>query len=145
MSNFVDECNVCLRAGDGGAGCVSVRREAHVPLGGPDGGDGGDGGDVWLEADRNLASLIGFRDHPHRLAGNGTHGSGGGKHGKGSAELIVKVPEGTTVLHHQSHEELVRLDHDGDRWLAARAGIGGRGNARFLSNRRRAPMCVTGS
>ncbi len=140
MSNFVDECNICVRAGDGGAGCVSVRREAHVPLGGPDGGDGGDGGDVWLEADRNVASLIGFRDHPHRIASSGTHGSGGGRHGKSGQTLVVKVPEGTTVLDHQSHEELVRLDHHGDRWLAARAGAGGRGNARFLSNRRRAPM-----
>ncbi len=111
-----------------------------MPLGGPDGGDGGSGGDVWLEADRNVASLINFRDHPHRIAGNGSHGSGGGRHGKSAAELIVKVPEGTTVLHHESHEELVRLDHHGDRWLAARAGEGGRGNARFLSNRRRAPM-----
>ncbi|MEL6984762.1 MAG: GTPase ObgE, partial [Actinomycetota bacterium] len=65
-SNFVDECNLCLRAGDGGAGCVSFRREAHVPEGGPDGGDGGHGGSVWLEADRNVASLLAFRDGPGR-------------------------------------------------------------------------------
>ncbi len=139
MSNFVDETNLCTRAGNGGAGCVSVRRESHVPLGGPDGGDGGDGGDVWLEADRNVASLLAFRDHPHRIAGNGTHGSGGGRHGKSSPELVVKVPEGTLVLDHETHEELAQLNNHGDRWRAAAGGEGGRGNARFLSNKRRAP------
>lgn len=140
MSNFVDECNICVRAGDGGAGCVSVRREAHVPLGGPDGGDGGDGGGVWLEADRNVASLLAFRDHPHRIANSGTHGQGSGKHGRSAPDLVVKVPEGTTVLDHETHHELVQLNNHGDRWLAAKAGVGGRGNARFLSNSRRAPM-----
>ncbi|MER3453306.1 MAG: GTPase ObgE, partial [Acidimicrobiia bacterium] len=64
MAAFVDECNICVRGGDGGAGAVSFRREAHVPRGGPDGGDGGRGGDVWLVADRNVASLLAFRDHP---------------------------------------------------------------------------------
>ncbi len=140
VSNFVDECNICTRAGDGGAGCVSTRREAHVPLGGPDGGDGGDGGSVWLEADRNVASLLAFRDHPHRIAGNGTHGSGGGRHGKAAGDLTVKVPEGTTVLDRGNGELMVQLNNHGDRWLAARAGVGGKGNARFLSNKRRAPM-----
>src|SRR4051794_9862287 len=98
MSSFVDECNLNVRGGDGraavvflarpscvdeatrnarggagGAGGVPTRREAHVPKGGPDGGDGGDGGDIWLVADRNVASLIAFRDHPHRRAKNGAH------------------------------------------------------------------------
>ncbi len=140
MSNFVDECNICVRAGDGGAGCVSVRREAHVPRGGPDGGDGGDGGHVWLEADRNVSSLLAFRDHPHRIAGNGTHGQGSGKHGRSAQDLIVAVPEGTVVFDRGTGEELAQLNHHGDRWRGARAGSGGRGNARFLSNRRRAPM-----
>ncbi len=139
MSNFVDECNLSLRAGDGGAGCVSFRREAHVSRGGPDGGDGGDGGSVWLEADRNVASLLAFRDHPHRIAENGTHGQGARRHGKKGADLVVKVPEGTVVLDHQSGEVLVDLANHGDRWLGMPGGSGGRGNARFLSNRRRAP------
>ena len=73
MSGFVDECNLHVRGGDGGAGAVSMRREAHVPKGGPDGGDGGRGGDVWLVADRNVAALLAFRDHPHRRAPSGTH------------------------------------------------------------------------
>ena len=138
MSGFVDECNLNVRGGDGGAGCVSTRREAHVPLGGPDGGDGGSGGDVWLVADRNVASLLSFRDHPHRRATNGAHGSGAKKHGKSGVDKIVHVPEGTSVFD-QSGVLLADLLHQGDRWLGAAGGQGGKGNARFLSNRRRAP------
>ena len=136
--NFVDECNLHIKAGDGGAGAVSFRREAHVPRGGPDGGDGGTGGDVWLVADRNMASLLAFRDHPFRRAGDGTHGQGQRKHGRGGADLVVPVPEGTTVAERDGGV-LVDLVRHGDRWLAAHGGRGGRGNARFLSNRRRAP------
>ena len=139
MSQFVDECGLNVRGGDGGAGAVSFRREAHVPKGGPDGGDGGDGGGVWMEADHNVASLLAFRDHPHRRAGSGTHGSGGKRHGRAAADLVVKVPEGTTVHDHYTGELLADLLNHGDRWLAAEAGQGGRGNAKFLSNRRRAP------
>ncbi len=139
MSNFVDEANLCAHGGDGGAGCVSFRREAHVPRGGPDGGDGGSGGSVWLEADPNVASLLGFRDHPHRIGQNGTHGKGSGKHGKTAPDLIVKVPEGTVVRDHETGEILAELNRGGDRWLAAPGGQGGKGNARFLSNSRRAP------
>jgi GTP-binding protein len=138
MSGFVDECQLNVRGGDGGAGCVSTRREAHVPKGGPDGGDGGDGGDVWLVADRNVASLLAFRDHPHRRAGSGTHGQGKKRHGRRGAELQVAVPEGTEVRDAQG-VLLADLVAAGDRWLAAAGGQGGRGNARFLSNRRRAP------
>ncbi len=139
MSNFVDESNICARGGDGGAGCVSFRREAHVPYGGPDGGDGGDGGDVWLVADRNVASLLSFRDHPHRIATSGSHGQGAKKHGRRGKDVEVRVPVGTSVLDHESGEQLVDLAAAGDRWLAARGGQGGRGNAKFLSNKRRAP------
>ena len=139
MSNFVDECNINVKGGDGGAGCVAFRREAHVAKGGPDGGDGGDGGSIWLVADRNVASLLAFRDHPHRKGDNGSHGSGSNRHGARGRDLEVQVPEGTVVLDHASREPLVDLLHHGDRWLAAQAGEGGRGNARFLSNKRRAP------
>ena len=138
MSAFVDECNLNVRGGDGGAGSVSMRREAHVPKGGPDGGDGGRGGDVWLEADRNVASLLAFRDHPHRRAVSGTHGQGKKKHGAGGDDLIVHVPEGTAIFD-QDDVLLADLVQKGDRWLAAAGGQGGKGNAKFLSNRRRAP------
>ena len=138
MAGFVDECMINVRGGDGGAGAVSTRREAHVPKGGPDGGDGGDGGDVWLVADRNVASLLAFRDHPHRRAASGKHGQGKKRHGSRGADLEVAVPEGpscSTAI----GTVLADLVHAGDRWLAAAGGQGGRGNARFLSNRRRAP------
>jgi GTP-binding protein len=138
VSQFVDECGLHVKGGDGGAGCVSFRREAHTPRGGPDGGDGGTGGSVWLVADRNVASLIAFKDHPHRAAGNGTHGKGKRMHGASGADLLVAVPEGTCVKD-QAGVVLADLVHAGDRWEAAEGGRGGRGNARFLSNRRRAP------
>ena len=138
MSQFVDECGLHVKGGDGGAGAVSFRREAHVPFGGPDGGDGGTGGSVWLVVDRNVSSLIAFRDHPHRAATSGTHGSGQRRHGKSGADLAVPVPEGTSVRDHAG-TVLADLLHPGDRWMAAEGGRGGRGNARFLSNRRRAP------
>ncbi len=139
MSTFIDECNLHVKAGDGGAGCVAFRRESHVAKGGPAGGDGGDGGSVWLVADPNVASLLSFRDHPHRRAANGRHGQGSKRHGAQGKDLIVPLPVGTVVLDHGDREQLIDLSKPGDRWLAAQAGVGGRGNARFLSNSRRAP------
>ncbi len=138
MSNFVDECQLNVRGGDGGAGCVSMRREAHTPMGGPDGGDGGRGWHVWLVADRNVASLLAFRDHPHRRAASGTHGKGKRMHGAGAKDLDVHVPVGTAVLDAEG-SLLADLVNHGDRFLAAEGGRGGQGNARFLSNRMRAP------
>jgi GTP-binding protein len=138
VSGFVDEAQIHVKAGDGGAGAVSFRREAHVSRGGPDGGDGGNGGDVWLVASHNQASLLGFRDHPHRAATGGTHGQGKKKHGASGGDIEVPVPVGTVV---RSADGVVVADlvGPGDRWLAARGGRGGHGNARFLNNRRRAP------
>ncbi|HTW06046.1 MAG TPA: GTPase ObgE [Acidimicrobiales bacterium] len=135
---FVDECQVHVKAGDGGAGAVSFRREAHVAEGGPDGGDGGNGGSVWLVADHNVASLLSFKDHPHRRAQSGAHGSGKAKHGRSGSDLDVPVPVGTVVRSPEGRV-VADLNEAGERWQAARGGQGGRGNARFLSNRRRAP------
>jgi len=139
MSGFVDEAQLNVRGGDGGAGCVSFRREGPVAFGGPNGGDGGKGGDVWLVADRNVASLLAFRDHPHRRAKDGVHGKGKDQHGKRGESLEVAVPEGTIATDLYSGELLADLAHHGDRWLAASGGRGGRGNAKFWSNKRRAP------
>jgi GTP-binding protein len=138
VSTFVDSAQLHAKAGDGGAGCVSFRREAHVAKGGPDGGDGGKGGDVWLEADHNQASLLGFKDHPFRRATDGQHGTSKRQHGARGKEVVVAVPVGTMV-YDADGELLVDLKGPGDRWLAAEGGLGGQGNARFLSNQRRAP------
>ena len=128
-----------MRGGDGGAGCVSTRREAHVAMGGPDGGDGGKGGDVWLVADHNVASLLAYANHPHRRGTDGKHGTSKTMHGSRGTDLIAKVPVGTTVRDLYTGEILADLTRHGDRWLAGAGGRGGKGNARFLSNRLRAP------
>ncbi len=138
MSGFVDEAQLHVKAGDGGAGAVAFRREPFVPQGGPNGGNGGDGGDVWVVADRNVASLLGFRDHPFRRAENGTHGGGNGRHGKDGSDTVVTVPVGT-VISDLDGTVLADLAADGHRWKIAEGGRGGRGNQSFLSNRRRAP------
>jgi GTP-binding protein len=138
VSQFVDECNLHVKAGDGGAGSVSFRREAHVAKGGPDGGDGGSGGDVILVADHNVASLLAFKDRPFRRGGDGTHGMGKRRHGASGDDIVVYVPEGT-VVRDRSGAVVADLLAAGDRFVAAEGGRGGRGNARFLSNRRRAP------
>ncbi|MGH9020433.1 MAG: GTPase ObgE [Acidimicrobiales bacterium] len=138
MPGFVDAAQLHAKGGDGGAGCVSFRREAHVAKGGPDGGDGGDGGDVWLVADANVASLLGFRDQPFRRGGDGRHGTSKRQHGARGADVVVTVPVGT-VVHASDGGVLVDLAGPGDRWRCAEGGAGGAGNARFLSNKRRAP------
>src|SRR5271165_5800514 len=137
MPGFVDEAQLHVKAGDGGAGAVAFRREAHVDRGGPDGGDGGHGGSVWLVA-TNKSSLLAFRDHPHRRGGDGGHGGGKKKHGARGADLEVPVPVGTRARASDG-ALLVDLAGAGDRWLAGEGGRGGRGNASFLTNNRRAP------
>ena len=137
-SGFVDQAQLHVKAGNGGAGAVSFRREAHVPEGGPDGGNGGKGGDVWLVADHNVSSLLQYRDHPHRRAVDGTHGSGKVRHGANGDDVTVMVPVGTVVVALDG-EPVADLARHGDRFLAAEGGRGGRGNASFASARRKAP------
>jgi GTP-binding protein len=138
MPGFVDQAQLHARAGDGGAGAVSWRREAHVDRGGPDGGDGGHGGDVWLVASDNESSLLAFKDHPFRRATDGGHGSGQKRHGARGKDIDVPLPVGT-VVRDRGGEVVADLATAGMRVLGAEGGQGGRGNARFLSNRRRAP------
>ena len=137
-SGFVDEAQLHVKAGNGGAGAVSFRREAHVPEGGPDGGNGGKGGDVWLVADHNMSSLLQFRDHPFRRATDGNHGSGKVRHGASGDDITVTVPVGTMVVS-LAGEVVADLAVSGDRFLCAEGGRGGRGNASFSSARRKAP------
>lgn len=138
MPAFVDQAQLHAKAGNGGAGAVAFRREAHVDRGGPDGGDGGRGGDLWLVATTNQASLLAFRDHPHRRAGDGGHGGGKRRHGARGSDVDVPIPVGT-VVRDADRTVLCDLGVAGSRWLVAEGGRGGAGNARFLSNRRRAP------
>jgi GTP-binding protein len=136
---FVDEIDIFVKAGDGGAGCVSFRREKYVPRGGPDGGDGGDGGSVWLEADRTLATLLDYHYKRHYVAGRGGHGKGGGKHGASGADLVLKVPVGTVVSDRGTGAVLGDLVEHGARVLVVKGPKGGRGNARFATPTNRAP------
>lgn len=138
MAGFIDEAQLHVKAGNGGAGTVSFRREAHVSKGGPDGGDGGRGGDIWLVTSTGSSSLLAFKDHPHRRAGDGAHGRGKGSRGADGPDLEVKVPVGTTVRALDG-TMVCDLSGLGSRALIARGGRGGKGNAKFLSNRRRAP------
>jgi GTP-binding protein len=136
---FIDEIDIQVQGGDGGAGCISFRREKFVPRGGPDGGDGGDGGSVWLEADPALATLLDFHYNRHYKAERGQHGKGANRHGASGEDLILRVPLGTVVVDRESGEELGDLTVPGQRVLAVAGERGGRGNARFVSSVNRAP------
>lgn len=141
---FIDQVRIHVKAGDGGAGCMSFRREAHVPKGGPDGGDGGHGGDVIIQADPNVTSLIDYRFKHHFKAERGTHGKGAKMHGARGEDLILKVPVGTVV--HEVDEDnmlpstfIADLVHPGEQVIVAQGGVGGRGNIHFVTPTRRAP------
>ena len=136
---FIDEIDIYVQGGDGGAGCISFRREKFVPRGGPDGGDGGDGGSVWLEADPALTTLLDFHYKRHYKAPRGTHGKGANRHGASGDDLVLRVPLGTVVTDRESGEELGDLTTRGQRLLAIAGARGGRGNARFASSINRAP------
>ena len=136
---FVDEVKIHVKAGDGGAGCASFRREAHVPKGGPDGGDGGDGGDIVLEADSTLSTLIDFHYRRHFKAERGTHGKGSAREGASGDDMVLKVPKGTLVRDAESGDLIGDLVRDGQRLVVARGGVGGRGNRHFVTSTRRAP------
>jgi GTPase len=136
---FVDEIDVFVKGGDGGAGCVSFRREKYVPYGGPDGGDGGDGGSIWLEADPALTTLLDYHYRRHYHAERGTHGQGSNRHGASGADLILKVPLGTVVTERNTGEPVGEVTAAGQRLLAIRGARGGRGNARFATSTNQAP------
>jgi GTPase len=137
--SFVDECTVHVRGGAGGNGSVSFRREAHVPRGGPDGGDGGQGGDVVLLADHNVTSLIDLHRAPHRRGESGEHGAGMNRTGRDAPDVVVRVPVGTVVRDRDSGQVLADLVREGQRFVAAAGGRGGRGNASFATHQRRIP------
>jgi GTP-binding protein len=136
---FIDEVEIEVKAGDGGNGCCSFRREAHVPHGGPNGGDGGRGGDIVVEATRNVSTLLDHRYQRHYRAERGKGGQGQDKHGRRGLDKLISVPRGTLVLDAKTGETIADLVDDGQQVIAAQGGAGGRGNARFSSPTNRAP------
>jgi GTP-binding protein len=137
---FVDQVKIFVKAGDGGNGCVSFRREKYVPRGGPNGGDGGNGGDVVFEASGQLNTLLDLQYQQHYYADRGQHGRGKDQHGKNGAEVRIRVPVGTVVRDAETAETLADLSLEGQSFVAARGGRGGRGNSHFATPTRQAPM-----
>ncbi|HEU4713429.1 MAG TPA: GTPase ObgE [Pyrinomonadaceae bacterium] len=136
---FIDRAKIHVQGGDGGNGVTAFRREKFVPRGGPSGGDGGRGGDVVFVADSSLNTLLHLRYNPRHVADRGLHGEGSNRSGREGQDLIVRVPVGTQIFDADTGDLLHDLNHDGARWLAARGGRGGFGNAHFTSSTNRAP------
>jgi GTP-binding protein len=136
---FVDQVTVTLKAGKGGNGCLSFRRESKVPKGGPDGGRGGDGGSIYFTADENVSSLAYFRFHPILKAGNGAHGEGSNRQGRRGSDLRLPVPVGTVVRRPGAEGVLFDFLRSEESYRAAKGGRGGRGNASFATSTHQAP------
>ena len=136
---LVDHARIHVIAGGGGSGCVSFRREKYVPKGGPDGGDGGRGGSVILEVNAHVRTLLDCREQPRYRADKGRPGSGNRRSGRDGEDLVVRVPPGTVVRDAASGEAVVDLVRAGERYMAARGGRGGRGNAHFATSTHQAP------
>jgi GTP-binding protein len=139
MSNFIDRVKINVKAGHGGRGCVSFRREAYVPRGGPNGGNGGKGADVILRADRQLGTLIDLKYQQNYFAGNGEEGRGKEQSGADAENIIVRVPVGTIVCEAATRSLIVDLNSDGMEYLLAKGGRGGKGNAFFKTATNQAP------
>lgn len=136
---FVDRAKILIRAGTGGNGAVSFRREPFVPDGGPDGGDGGRGGSVIFQADKNLRTLMDFRYKKKYQAENGQNGMKKKKYGKAGRDLIIRVPMGTVVIDEKTNKIMKDLTEDGESFIAARGGRGGNGNVHYKNSVRQAP------
>ena len=137
--NFIDEALLEARAGNGGAGCTSFRREKFIPRGGPDGGDGGKGGDIIFRVDPNLNTLVNFRNQKYLIAKNGQSGAGNKKTGQDADDLIVMVPKGTVIFDSISNQLIYDCCDEGIDYLVAKGGDGGAGNFRFKSSTNQAP------
>jgi GTP-binding protein len=136
---FIDYVEIKVKAGKGGNGCTSFRREKYVPKGGPDGGNGGDGGNVIIKVDPHMTTLLDFRYVKHYKAGNGGDGKGALKHGKRGEDVWIKVPPGTIVKDIETKKILVDLTKEDQIFVVAKGGKGGKGNARFKSPTNQAP------
>lgn len=136
---FIDRAKIRIKAGDGGNGVTAFRREKFVPRGGPSGGDGGVGGSVWLESDEGLNTLLHLRYNPEHKGERGRHGEGSNRYGKDGEDITVRVPVGTQVFDAETNELRFDFTEPGQRYLAAKGGKGGWGNAHFATPTRRAP------
>ena len=144
--DFIDESKVYLKAGNGGNGCCSFRREKYVPKGGPDGGDGGKGGDIIIKASPHFHTLLDQRYHPHYKSERGRHGQGKNCTGKSGQDLTISVPVGTLVKDALTGEIVADLVEEGQSVIVARGGKGGKGNARFTTSTMQAPrFCEPGT
>ncbi len=140
--NFIDEALLEIKAGSGGSGCLSFRREKYIPRGGPDGGDGGRGGDVFLKADKNINTLVDFHHKKVIQAKNGRNGSGKNMKGQDGESIFLSVPQGTVVLDADTGGLIIDCNEEKD-YLLAKGGDGGLGNARFKSSTNQAPRKIT--
>ena len=140
---FLDQVKIYIKAGNGGDGSPSFRREKFIEFGGPDGGDGGNGGSIILKAERNLNTLIDFRYQQHHKAKRGDNGSGQNRKGKSGDDLILKVPLGTQVFEEDNKTLIYDFIKIGEEFVAATGGKGGLGNTRFKSSTNRAPRKFT--
>lgn len=136
---FLDRAKIFLKAGDGGDGCLSFRREKFIEFGGPDGGDGGKGGDVIVKGVKDVNTLIDYRYNQHFRAKRGENGMGSNKYGAGGDDLILKVPVGTEVLFEDGETVIVDITEEGQTFVIAKGGEGGRGNNKFKSSTNQAP------
>ena len=136
---FIDEARIRVKAGDGGNGCMAFRREKFVPRGGPSGGDGGKGGDVVMESSERHNTLVHFRFNPEHKAERGHHGEGSNKTGRDGGDVVLKVPVGTIVYDDETGEKAFEFTQADQRFVIARGGRGGRGNARFATSVHQAP------
>jgi len=136
---FIDEVTIYVKAGDGGRGCVSFRREKFVPRGGPNGGDGGKGGDIVVRASASVSTLLELKYRQHIKARHGGHGEGSNRTGRGSDDVEIVVPVGTLITDRDTGETLADLSEDGQRAVVARGGIGGKGNAHFATSTHQTP------
>lgn len=136
---FLDQAKIYVRSGDGGNGCIGFRREKFIEFGGPDGGDGGRGGDIWIECVSNLNTLIDYRYQQHFKAKNGQGGMGQNRSGANGDDVVVKVPPGTQVFAEDNETLIADLTKPGERFMIAKGGNGGFGNAHFKSATNQAP------
>ena len=141
--NFIDEAYLEIKAGDGGSGASSFRREKYIPFGGPDGGDGGKGGDIYFKVSLNINTLVDFQNKKIFNAQNGQRGAGKNKFGAAGDDLIIEIPKGTVIYDNNTNEELIDCTDESSNYLIAKGGDGGLGNAKFKSSTNQAPRKCT--